>query len=145
MSDILIKNGTVVDGTGAPAYAADVRIKGGVIAEVGKDLASGGERIIDANGCYVTPGFIESHTHYDASMWWQPDLDPLPGYGATTMVQGNCGFSMAPLHPSKQARDEVMGIFSFFEDIPIGPFQQNVPWDWCRSTTRVMWAIFRFD
>jgi len=63
-------------------------------------------------------------------MWWQPDLDPLPGYGATTMILGNCGFSMAPLHPSKQARDEVMGIFSFFEDIPIGPFQQNVPWDW---------------
>ena len=130
MPDMLIKNGTVVDGTGAPAFAADVRIKDGLIAEVGSDLPSQGERIIDAKGCYVTPGFIESHTHYDASMWWQPDLDPLPGYGATTMILGNCGFSMAPLHPSKQARDEVMGIFSFFEDIPIGPFQQNVPWDW---------------
>lgn len=130
MSDMLIKNGTVVDGTGAPAFAADVRVQNGMIAEVGKDLSPNGERVIDATGCYVTPGFIESHTHYDASMWWQPDLDPLPGYGATTMVLGNCGFSMAPLHPSKQARDEVMGIFSFFEDIPIGPFQQNVPWDW---------------
>lgn len=130
MTDILIKNGTVVDGTGAAAFAADVRIKNGVIAEVGQNLASGGERVFDADGCIVSPGFIESHTHYDASMWWQPDLDPLPGYGATTMILGNCGFSMAPLHPSKQARDEVMGIFSFFEDIPIGPFQQNVPWDW---------------
>lgn len=130
MTDILIKNGTVVDGTGAPAFAGDVRIKGGLIAEVGQGLIPNGERIIDASGCYVTPGFIESHTHYDASMWWQPDLDPLPGYGATTMIMGNCGFTMAPLHPSQQARDEVMGIFSFFEDIPIGPFQQNVPWDW---------------
>ena len=130
MSDILIRGGTVVDGTGAPQFAADVRVRDGMIAEVGADLSPNGERIIDATGCFVTPGFIESHTHYDASMWWQPDLDPLPGYGATTMVLGNCGFSMAPLHPSKQARDEVMGIFSFFEDIPIGPFQQNVPWDW---------------
>ncbi len=130
MADMLIKNGTLVDGTGAPAFAADVRIKSGIIAEIGPDLAPQGERVFDASGCTVSPGFIESHTHYDASMWWQPDLDPLPGYGATTMVLGNCGFSMAPLHPSKQARDEVMGIFSFFEDIPIGPFQQNVPWNW---------------
>jgi N-acyl-D-amino-acid deacylase len=137
MQDILIKGGTVVDGTGAAQFSADVRVKDGMIAEVGPGLAANGERVIDATGCYVTPGFIESHTHYDASMWWQPDLDPLPGYGATTMVLGNCGFSMAPLHPSKQARDEVMGIFSFFEDIPIGPFQQNVPWDWTK------WSEYR--
>jgi len=137
MSDFLIINGTVVDGTGAAAFTADVRIKGGLIAEVGSGLAPNGERVVDASGCYVTPGFIESHTHYDASMWWQPDLDPLPGYGATTMILGNCGFSMAPLHPSKEAQDEVMGIFSFFEDIPIGPFQQNVPWDW------ITWSEYR--
>jgi N-acyl-D-amino-acid deacylase len=137
MSEILIKGGTVVDGTGAAQFVADVRVRDGRIAEVGPDLSAHGERVIDASGCYVTPGFIESHTHYDASMWWQPDLDPLPGYGATTMVLGNCGFSMAPLHPSKQARDEVMGIFSFFEDIPIGPFQQNVPWDWTK------WSEYR--
>ena len=137
MSDILIQNGTVVDGTGAPAFAADVRIKDGMIAEVGQALAPDGERIIDATGCYVSPGFIESHTHYDASMWWDSNLDPLPGYGATTLIMGNCGFSMAPLHPSKEAQDEVMGIFSFFEDIPLGPFQQNVPWDWLK------WSEYR--
>jgi N-acyl-D-amino-acid deacylase len=130
MTDILIRHGTVVDGTGAPPFAADVRIKGGVIAEVGPNLAAAGERVIDASGCFVTPGFIESHTHYDASMWWQPDLDPLPGYGATTMILGNCGFSMAPLHPVQAVKDEVIGIFSFFEDIPEGPFKENVPWDW---------------
>jgi N-acyl-D-amino-acid deacylase len=130
MADILIRNGTVVDGTGADAYPADVRITGGMISEVGANLEPRGERLVDATGCHVTPGFIESHTHYDASMWWQPDLDPLPGYGATTMIMGNCGFTMAPLHASQQVKDEVMGIFSFFEDIPIGPFQQFVPWDW---------------
>ena len=130
MSDILIRNGTVVDGTGAKPFAADVRITGGVISEVGPGLESRGEREFDASGCHVSPGFIESHTHYDASMWWQPDLDPLPGYGATTMILGNCGFSMAPLHKSKAARDEVMWIFSFFEDIPLQPFKEHVSWDW---------------
>ena len=130
MTGMLIKNGTVVDGTGAPAFAADVRIADGTIVEVGPNLSANGERVFDASGCHVTPGFIESHTHYDASMWWQPDLDPLPGYGATTMIMGNCGFSMAPLHPSQAAKEEVMGIFSFFEDIPLEPFKQFVPWDW---------------
>jgi len=137
MDNILIKNGTVVDGTGAPAFKADVRLKDGLIAEVGPDLAPAGERVVDASGCHVTPGFIESHTHYDASMWWQADLDPLPGYGATTMIMGNCGFSMAPLHPDRKVKEEVMGIFSFFEDIPIGPFKRFVPWDWTK------WSEYR--
>ena len=130
MSDILIRGGTVIDGTGAKGFLADVRVADGTIVEVGQNLAPRGEREFDATGCYVTPGFIESHTHYDASMWWQPDLDPLPAYGATTMILGNCGFTMAPLHPDQKVKDEVMGIFSFFEDIPIGPFQQSVSWDW---------------
>ena len=130
MSDLLIKNGTVVDGTGAPAFAADVRVKNGTIAEIGQNLTPAGERVFDAAGCYVTPGFIESHTHYDGTMWWQPDLDPLPGYGATTMIMGNCGFSPAPLHKYMPAQREMIGIFSFFEDIPEGPFMQNLPWDW---------------
>lgn len=130
MSDILIKNGTVVDGTGKDAFAADVRVKDGLIVEVGPDLKSSGERVFDAENCFVCPGFIESHTHYDASMWWQPDLDPLPGYGATTMIMGNCGFTMAPLPPDPKVKQEVMGIFSFFEDIPLAPFEAFVPWDW---------------
>jgi N-acyl-D-amino-acid deacylase len=130
MPDILIKHGTVVDGTGAPAFRADVRVRDGVIAEVGENLAPAGERVFDADGCHVTPGFIESHTHYDGTMWWQNDLDPLPGYGATTMILGNCGFSPAPLHKYMPAQREMIGIFSFFEDIPEGPFLQNLPWDW---------------
>ncbi len=131
MNDMLIRGGTVVDGTGAPAFTADVRVRNGRIAEVGPGLTAGaGEEVFDAAGCYVTPGFIESHTHYDATMWWQPDLDPLPGNGATTVILGNCGFTAAPLSKEKAAQMEMIKIFSFFEDIPLKPFLQHVPWDW---------------
>ncbi|HQR03848.1 MAG: amidohydrolase family protein [Proteobacteria bacterium] len=131
MTNTLIRGGTVVDGTGAPAFTADVRIADGRITEIGASLASrDGERVVDARGCCVTPGFIESHTHYDGTVWWQPDMDPVPGYGVTTVVMGNCGFAAAPLSDDEAARLEMVKIFSFFEDIPIEPFLQNVPWDW---------------
>lgn len=130
MAGILIKGGTVIDGTGAPGFKADVRIQGDLIVEVGIDLAQRDERVIDASGCQVTPGFIESHTHFDGTMWWQPDLDPLPGYGATTVILGNCGFSPAPVSDDEAARLEMVKIFSFFEDIPEAPFVKNLPWNW---------------
>ena len=129
--NFLIRGGTLVDGTGAPASAADVRVQGGLIAGVGVDLQAGPrERVIDAAGCYVTPGFIETHNHFDAPMWWTPTLDPMPGYGVTTSINGNCGFSAAPVSDDPEARLEMIKIFSFFEDIPIKPFQQVLPWDW---------------
>lgn len=128
---LLIKNGTVVDGTAAPAYRADVRLREGHIAEIGENLsATGDERVVDATDCIVAPGFIESHTHYDGSMWWDDRLDPLPGYGATTQVMGNCGFATAPLSDDEAVRREVVKIFSFFEDIPEEPFIASLPWDW---------------
>ena len=131
MGDMLIRGGTVVDGTGAAGFKADVRVKGDRIVEVGEGLTpQDGEETFDATGCYVTPGFIEGHTHYDATMWWQPDLDPLPGVGATTVITGNCGFTAAPLSEDKAAQLEMVKIFSFFEDIPLEPFLKNVPWDW---------------
>ncbi len=130
MAGILIQNGTVIDGTGAKGFAADVRVDGDRIVEVGSNLEPRGERVIDARGCVVTPGFIESHTHFDGTMWWQPDLDPLPGYGTTTVILGNCGFSAAPVSDDEQARLEMVKIFSFFEDIPEAPFVTNLPWDW---------------
>ena len=129
--DLLIRGGTVVDGTNAPAFRADVRLRDGFIAEVAEHLEpTAGERVVDASGCYVTPGLIESHTHFDGTMWWQPDLDPLPGCGVTTVVMGNCGFALAPLHDDPAVREEVVKIFSFFEDIPESPFLKNLPWDW---------------
>tara|TARA_R110002072_G_scaffold4764_3_gene33275 strand:+ start:3078 stop:4820 length:1743 start_codon:yes stop_codon:yes gene_type:complete len=128
---LLIKNGTVVDGTAAPAYRADVRLQDGHIDEIGENLsATGDERVVDATDCIVAPGFIESHTHYDGSMWWDDRLDPLPGYGATTQVMGNCGFATAPLSDDAAVRREVVKIFSFFEDIPEEPFIASLPWDW---------------
>lgn len=130
MTDLLIRGGIVIDGTGDAGYVADVRVRGEVIAEIGRDLQHQGERIVDAAGCCVTPGFIESHTHYDGTMWWQPDLDPLPGYGVTTCIMGNCGFSVAPVHPDPQVRMEMVKIFSFFEDIPTEPFTGKLPWNW---------------
>jgi N-acyl-D-aspartate/D-glutamate deacylase len=131
MSDALIRGGTVVDGAGAPAFVADVRVKGGLIAEVGPNLASEGEPVIDASGAYVTPGFVDNHTHLDGAMFWSPDLDPLPGFGTTTAVMGNCGVTMAPL--SDAMRPEVIDLFCYLEDLPVGAFADEVPWGWGTS------------
>lgn len=131
MENILIKGGTVVDGTGAPRYVADVRVRDGSIAEIAPDLTAGtDERVVDATDCLVTPGFIECHTHMDAVMWWQPSLDPLPGYGVTTAVIGNCGFTAAPVSDDPEVRLEMVKIFTFFEEVPIQPFLDRLPWDW---------------
>lgn len=131
MSGILIKGGTIVDGTGAPSFAADLRVNDGIIAEIASELtANAGDRVVDAQGCIVSPGFIEPHTHMDAVMWWQPSLDPLPGYGVSTVVIGNCGFTAAPVHSDPEVRMEMVKIFSFFEEVAEKPFLQLLPWDW---------------
>ena len=128
---ILIKGGTVVDGSGAPAYAADVRVARGLIVEIGTDLsATKGERVVDATGCFVTPGLIETHNHWDGGVWWMPNLEPLPGYGATTSINGNCGFSLAPAPSRPEDVQDVIDIFNYFEDIPEEPMRAIVPWDW---------------
>lgn len=130
---ILIKGGTVVDGSGAPAYPADVRVAQGMIVEIGSDLQAGqGERVFDASGCYVTPGLIETHNHYDGNVWWSPNFDPLPGYGATTSINGNCGFSLAPAPRTEEDRQNIIDIFNYFEDIPEEPMRGIVPWDWSK-------------
>ncbi|WP_157216852.1 N-acyl-D-amino-acid deacylase family protein [Flavisphingomonas formosensis] len=131
MTSYLIRGGTIVDGTLKPAYQADLRVAGGRIDAIGPNIAAQeGDEIVDAAGCYVTPGFIEPHTHFDATMWWQNDLNPLPGYGATTIVMGNCGFSAAPISDDLKVRDEIVGIFAFFEDIDKQAFVNELPWDW---------------
>jgi N-acyl-D-aspartate/D-glutamate deacylase len=126
--NLLVRSGTLVDGTGAPAHPADVRVRDGRIAEIGSDLAADGERVVDAAGAYVAPGLIESHTHYDAAVWWDPDCDPMPAHGCTTLVMANCGLGLAPLHAAD--RDTIVDLFAFIEDIPAEAFRLAVPWTW---------------
>jgi N-acyl-D-aspartate/D-glutamate deacylase len=130
MSDLLIRGGSLVDGTGSPPREADVRIRGGVIAEVGPGLrpASDSEHEIDASGAFVTPGFIEQHTHYDGSLWWDPYCDPMPAFGTTTCVIGNCGHSLAPIRA--RDRSELIDLFCFIEDLPNEAFERAIPWSW---------------
>jgi N-acyl-D-aspartate/D-glutamate deacylase len=127
----LIRNGTVVDGTGAPAFRADVRVRGGRIAEVGPDLQpQARERIIDAAGCYVAPGTIEQHNHWDAAVWWSPIMEPAAAYGITTSINGSCGFSLAPVNKDRRSQQDIIDIFNYFEDIPEHPTRERLPWDW---------------
>jgi N-acyl-D-aspartate/D-glutamate deacylase len=128
VGDLLVQGGTVVDGTGAPATPGDVRVRDGVIVEIGPDLAPDGERVVDARGAYVTPGIIDTHTHLDGAMWWNPALDPLPAHGNTSLVFGNCGNSIAPL--AGRQRDEIVDLLCFLEDLPLEAFHQEVPWTW---------------
>ena len=128
MSELIVRGGTVVDGTGAPGRVADVRVRDGVIVEVAPDLAPDGEREVDARGAVVTPGLIDSHTHYDIEMFWDPSLDPLPVYGVTTLVMGNCGLGIAPVAP--EVRDDIVDLLCFIEELPPALSDTYVPWGW---------------
>ena len=125
---LLVRGGMLVDGTGAPARPADVRVRDGVIVEVGAGLAPDGETEIDAGGAYVAPGFIDCHTHYDPSVWWDPLVDPMPQHGGTTVVTGNCSLSLTPVHASD--RVAASDVFGFIEDIPVDAFATGIPWTW---------------
>ncbi len=128
MGNLIVKNGLLIDGTGRPARPADVRIRDGLVAEVGPDLAPDGEELVDAGGAYVCPGFIDSHTHLDPSMFWDPGCDPMPQHGVTTALIGNCSLSLAPVKPENL--EEVMDVFCYIEDMPIEDFRSGIPWNW---------------
>lgn len=129
--DLLVRGGTVVDGTGAPAFTADVRVRAGTIVEVGASLRPDGYSDLDATGCVVTPGFVDTHTHHDPSLWWDPTVDPMPLHGVTTVVVGNCSLSLAPLRAHDPAvLETILDAFCFIEDMPIGAFRSGIPWNW---------------
>jgi N-acyl-D-aspartate/D-glutamate deacylase len=125
--DLLLKNGTLVDGTGASARRADVGISNGKIVEVGKP-AGAATRTLDAAGLVVAPGFIDPHTHYDAQICWDGATTPSSWHGVTTVVMGNCGVGIAPCKP--EAREIAMRDLVNVEAIPFEVLNAGITWDW---------------
>jgi N-acyl-D-aspartate/D-glutamate deacylase len=124
-ADVVIRGGTVFDGTGAPGQPADVAISRGVVQEIGPKLRGAVE--LDASGCAVTPGFIDIHTHYDAQVFWDPALRPSSCHGVTTVVAGNCGFSIAPCRP--EHHDVIVRTLENVEGMDAATLSAGIAWE----------------
>jgi N-acyl-D-aspartate/D-glutamate deacylase len=125
--DLVIRGGTVVDGTGAAPRTADVGIVDGVVADVGR-LGSSGARTVDADGAVVLPGFVDIHTHYDGLATWEARMTPSSWLGVTTVVMGNCGVGFAPCRPDEHER--LIELMEGVEDIPGTALHEGIPWGW---------------
>lgn len=125
--DLLIKNATLVDGTGAAARHGDVAVTAGRIAAIGK-VAGSAKQTIDAADCVVAPGFIDPHTHYDAQICWDAAVTPSPWHGVTSVVMGNCGVGIAPCRPTE--REVAMRDLVNVEAIPFDVLERGITWDW---------------
>jgi N-acyl-D-aspartate/D-glutamate deacylase len=126
--DVVIRGGKVVDGTGADAREADVGIRDGRIAEIGSLGREDAAETIDAGGSVVAPGFVDPHTHYDAQLFWDPAATPSNLHGVTSMVAGNCGFTLAPLHADDA--DYIRRMMAKVEGMPLPALESGVPWGW---------------
>ena len=129
MYDLIIRNGQIVDGTGAKMYRGDIAVQDGVIVATG-DISQGtkAKRVIDAEGCMVTPGWVDSHTHFDGQASWDPTLTPSSNQGTTTVVMGNCGVGFAPCKPDEH--DMLISIMEDVEDIPGSALAEGITWNW---------------
>jgi N-acyl-D-amino-acid deacylase len=126
--DVVIKDGTIVDGLRMPRYVSDIGVSGGKIAKIGKISGREGVRTVDARGLIVAPGFVDLHTHYDAQLFWDPHCSISSWHGVTSVVIGNCGFGFAPVPPSERERS--MLTMTRVEAIPLKCMQLGLPWDW---------------
>src|SRR5437762_13163822 len=124
---LIVRGGTVVDGTGSPARTADVAIDGGVITDVGR-IDDSATRTIDADGLLVTPGFVDIHCHYDGQASWGERMIPSSWHGVTTVVVGNCGVGFAPVRPADHER--LIELMEGVEDIPGTVLHEGLSWEW---------------
>lgn len=127
MFDLILRGGTIIDGSGGPRYVADIGIKNGKVEKIGNITEAGTEEI-DATGKLVTPGWVDIHTHYDGQATWDPILAPSSWHGVTTVVMGNCGVGFAPVRP--QDRDFLIQLMEGVEDIPGAALAEGINWQW---------------
>jgi N-acyl-D-aspartate/D-glutamate deacylase len=127
MLDLIIRNGQIIDGTGAPARQGDIGVKDGRIVAIGTITDSAAQEL-DATGRIVSPGFVDVHTHYDAQVFWDGTLSPSCYHGVTTVFGGHCGFSIAPLSP--EAAPYLLNMLARVEGMPVNSLEAGVPWDW---------------
>ncbi len=125
--DLIVRNGTVIDGTGAEPREADIAVQDGRVVAIGP-VAGAGREEIDAKGMAVTPGFVDVHTHYDGQVTWDDRFTPSSGHGVTTVLMGNCGVGFAPCRP--RDRDTLIKVMEGVEDIPEIVMREGVPWNW---------------
>src|SRR5436309_9197747 len=129
MHDLVIRGGTIVDGTGGPAFTGDVALDGRTITAVGV-VDEQGRREIAADGALVTPGWVDIHTHYDGQVTWDTLIEPSSRHGVTSIVVGNCGVGVAPARRGSDAHDFLISLMEGVEDIPGAALHEGLPWDW---------------
>jgi N-acyl-D-aspartate/D-glutamate deacylase len=142
MYDLIIRNGRIVDGTGAPAYRGDLAVKDGRIAALGK-VEGSAIREIDAGGQLVAPGWVDTHSHMDGQATWDHYLSPALNHGITTLVMGNCGVGFAPCQPTDEAHELMISVMEDVEDIPGTALTEGITWEW-ESFPQYLDALDRF-